>query len=88
MNYMNWGDEITVTHLGLWGQRSNTYRYTFTGQIGHFPDIKYRFTQIGDNSVYKDRFEDLILDEKNCVVGHKTALIEVDKIIKESPDGK
>jgi hypothetical protein len=81
--FLDFGDEIIITHLGIWGQRSNTYPYTFTGCIGHYPNMKYRFTQIGNGSVYKDRFEDVIIKAEDCLVGHKSSIIEIDKITKK-----
>ena len=77
--FLSWGAEVTVTHLGIWGHRANTFRYRFSGAKGKYPDTVYRFTRFGDGSIAADRFSDIEIPAEKLRVGHYLGM-DIDEV--------
>ena len=66
---------------------ANIYEYAYAGAMGRYPKYKYRFSRIGDGSIAKDKFQDIILSNTDCIVGKKTSLGSVIEL-KTTGDNK
>lgn len=83
MSYARWGYKIKVTTIGMWGHDAYSEMYSFSGQRGHFPNAIYRFTQSGEGSVHKDKYNDLEIKDQNFKVGYTDGNHRIDLIITE-----
>lgn len=81
-NYSCWGYEVKISQIGWWGHKCNTEWYRFTGEFGTFPNYTYRFTRFGQDSVLKDKFNDIEIKSENFKEGYTNALFSIDEIKK------
>lgn len=82
----NFGDKMVFQHLNMWGEPChNIYEYTYANKMGRYPDYTHRFCRIGDASVSKDGFDDLLLDVRKYKIGEKGLLGIIKSYTRHDP---
>lgn len=80
--FLNWGDLLEITTIGMWGHDAYTRTYAFSGARGHYQETEYRFSQCGDASISKDAYSDVHFKAKECRIGFSNGVYKIKSIIR------